>query len=245
MANGKWQLAIGNFLKETESMKNLRAMLALGLVCLFVFGCKLDGNTNNRNNSNNSNNSSSSGNENESENGNKSSNSNKSGKTGQPDIGGKLPIPSKKQEEPVESGSSGQTISHKGAGISLTIPEGWNGKDGGDRYIVASPDGRMEIYFYVPADGNFDNGIRAISEEMNKYLQNLKVTESGKKGTINGMQTLSEFGEGTYDGTPVIWALTAFKSPKDPLFVITVADPEQYAKNKEGYQQLIGSIKPS
>lgn len=227
-------------------MKKLRAVLAFLLICVFVFGCKLGDNSNNDNNSNNSNNRNSEENDNKNENktSNKNENKDDGGDIGKPDVS-KIPIPTKKPSEPMPNEGGGNSVSHTGAGVAFTIPNGWNGKDGGDRYIVAAPDNRLEVFFYVPADGNFDNGVKTVVAEMKKYLGNMQVTEQAKKTSVNGMQAVSEAGNGTYDGTQIVWVLMAIKSPKDPLFVVTVCDPKDFEGNKAGYSALINSIKPN
>lgn len=224
-------------------MKNFRAAaLALLLICAFVFGCKFGTNSNVSNNSNNRNGIDLS-NKNDGG-GNKNENKDDGGDIGKPDVS-KIPIPTKKTDEPPPpSGGSGEVISHTGAQVQFTIPSGWSGKAANDRYIVAAPDDRLEVFFYVPEDGNFDKAVDDIVAEMKKYLGNMKVTEQAKKTTLNGMNAVSEAGTGTYDGTSVVWVLMAVKSPKDPLFIVTVCDPKDFEGNKAGYQALIGSVKP-
>lgn len=226
-------------------MKNFRATLAFLLICLFVFGCKFGSNSNN-NNSDNSNNSNS--NENSNGNSNKTSNknSNKSddGDIGKPDVS-KIPIPSKKPDQPMQDEGSGEVVKHTDAKAQFTIPSGWNGKAAEDRYIVASPDDRLEVFFYVPADGSFDKGIDTVVAEMKKYLTNMKANGDAKKVSLNGMKVTELQGTGGYEGTTVVWAIDAVQSPGYPLFVVTVADPNDFNKNKDGYSALINSIKPT
>lgn len=224
-------------------MKNFRvAALALLLISAFVFGCKFGKNVN-ENNSNRidiSNKSDDNGNKNS----NKNENKGDGGDIGKPDVS-KIPIPSKKPESsPPPSGGSGETITHTDARVQFTIPSGWSGKAADDRYIVAAPDDRLEVFFYVPSDGDFDKAVDDVVAEMNKNLQNLKVTEKAKKDTLNGMERVSEYGTAVYDGTQVIWGLNAIKAPGNHLFVVTVADPKDFEGNKAGYSALIGSIKP-
>jgi hypothetical protein len=230
--------------QEEKIVKNFRTLLAFLVILVAVWGCKFGVNSNNSNNSNSNNSNNSEENKNENKKtSNKNENSDDGGDIDKPDVS-KIPIPSKKPETAPPSGGGGETITHTDARVQFTIPSGWSGKAAEDRYIVASPDDRLEVFFYVPSDGNFDKAVDDVVAEMNKHLQNLKVTEQAKKDTLNGMSRVSEYGTAVYQGTPVIWGLNAIKAPGNHLFVVTVADPKDFEGNKAGYSALIGSIKP-
>jgi|GEM_PF-1837394 len=221
-------------------MKNFRALIAFCLICMFVFGCKLGGNTNNSSNTNNSNES------------NDNQTSNKNENTDKPDKPDpkKIPMPPSKkpdaEDAPDEPDSGGgNTIVFKAARAQMTIPSGWKGEDSGDRYIVASPDQKLQVFFYVPADGNFDQAVEDVVAEMKRYLTNMKADGKAKNVQLNGMKVTELQGTGVYEKTNVVWAIDAVQAPSAPLFVVSVADPNDFNPNKAGYSQLINSIKPA
>ncbi len=220
-------------------MKHFRPLTAMCLALLFLFGaafqCKPGGNDNNSNNSNNEN------------------SDNKNDNTGKPDKKpdvSKIPMPPSKRPEPEDAPDEpntggGNTIIFKTARAQMTIPSGWKGDDGNDRYIVSSPDQRLQVFFYVPADGNFDQAVDDVVGEMKRYLTNMKAEGKAKKVQLNGMSVTELSGDGEYEGKAVVWAIDAVQAPGSPLFVVSVADPKDFNPNKAGYQSLIQSIKPA
>lgn len=217
-------------------MKLMKSLSVLALLVVFALACNFGKNNNNSdNNNNNSNN-------NNSNNSNNSNNANKTTKIPQ------LPVPSATPEPgatPMPTGGGSETITHGGAGIEFTIPAGWSGKASSDRYTVAAPDDNMEVYFYVPSDGDFDAALAKVRQELSKGLDNISITNPAKKVQLNGMQAEEEVGKATYQGRQAVWAIDAIHAPKNHLFVVTVTDANQFEQNKAGYQALLNSIKKS
>jgi hypothetical protein len=237
-------------LQEDTALAIKKLIVALCLLGLFIIGCKLPANDNNSNNQNSDNsNSTENGNDDEddsnSNNSNKSGNSNNSNSsTSNTNSSNPFPTPATGPATTTEKKpGDDRTIRHTGSGVQFTIPNGWVGEERGDRYVAKSPDEKLQVFFYVPADGNFKQAVHDISAELNKMLSDLKADEKEEKGTLNGMDVVTQSGQAKHDGIPVAWALTAMNAPAKPFFIVSVADPQYYSGNEAGYKALLASVK--
>jgi len=215
-------------------MKNINAILGLVLIISFVLGC-----------------------------------SSVSGKKGDepkmPDIGNKeekkdnkgekksplpdsrkVPLPpSKKQDndDPAPNGGGGKTVTFKVAGVQMDLPDGWEYENLSDRFIVKSPDGNLQVFFYVPEDGNFQGANQRVVAEMRQYLEEINPDFENERDSINGIETISSGGKAFYEGTQVLWLIYVYKAPNAPLFTVTVTDPEYFARHKESYNAMMKSVR--
>ena len=142
------------------------------------------------------------------------------------------------------------TFVHDAGGIQFTAPQGWkspNADNDGDEVVtLVSPDEQLEVSFYVTGDESFAEAQKDIVDELGKYIKNAKIREKeARESTLNGLKTVSIPGSGTdaEDGKPVEWDLTIIEAKK-PVFVISVAAPETFAKHAAAYETLVQSIKP-
>ena len=139
---------------------------------------------------------------------------------------------------------------HDAGGIQFTAPQGWkspNADNDEDEVVtLVSPDEQLEVSFYVTGDESFAEAQKDIVDELGAYIKNAKIRQKeARESTLNGLKTVSIPGSGTdaEDGKPVEWDLTIIEAKK-PVFVISVAAPENFAKHAAAYETLVQSIKP-
>ncbi len=158
----------------------------------------------------------------------------------------KVPLPpSKKQDndEPTPNQGGGKTVAFKVAGVQMNLPDGWEYENLSDRFIVKSPDGNLQVFFYIPEQGNFQDAVDTVVGEMRQYLENINAEFENERSSSNGIDTISSGGKALYEGTPVLWMIYVYKAPNAPLFTVTVTDPEYYGQHKESYSAMMKSVR--
>lgn len=139
------------------------------------------------------------------------------------------------------SAAQDQTLTHKEAGLQFTLPAGWQTDAEGDRLLVHSPDKSVAIVFFVATEANFEAAVGAMVDEVDKIVDNVKVTNKGQEGEHNGIPMYSVSGNGTLDGKAIVWDVTLMAA-KRPLIVMGFAEPASWKKNAAAYNELIASI---
>ena len=132
-------------------------------------------------------------------------------------------------------------MTHKEGGIRFALPAGWTSEAEGDRLLVHSADKTVAIVFFVATEDNFEAAIDAMVGEVDKIIDNVKVTNKGKEGEHNGMPMYSISGNGTIDDKPIDWDVTLLAA-KRPVIVMGFAEPASLKKNAAAYLQLVESI---
>jgi predicted Zn-dependent protease len=132
-------------------------------------------------------------------------------------------------------------MTHKDAGVQFSLPAGWQSDADGDRLLVHSPDKSVAIVFFVATEDNFEAAINAMTDEVDKIIDNVKVTNKGQEGEHNGMPMYSVSGTGTMDDKPVAWDVTLLAA-KRPIIVMGFAEPASWKKNEAAYNKLVESI---
>src|SRR5437868_11492793 len=118
-------------------------------------------------------------------------------------------------------------MTHKEGGIQFALPAGWTSDAEGDRLLVHSPDKSVAIVFFVATEDNFEAAIDAMVSEVDKIIDNVKVTNKGKEGEHNGMPMYSVSGNGTIDGKAVAWDVTMMAARR-PIIVMGFAEPASW-----------------
>lgn len=142
---------------------------------------------------------------------------------------------------PFVEAAQDHVMSHKEGGIQFALPAGWQSSADGDRLLVHSPDQSVAIVFYVATEKNFEAAVDAMTEEVDKIIDNVKVTNEGKESEINGLPAYSVSGIGTMDDKPIAWDVTMLAA-KRPVIVMGFAEPGSWKKNEAAYNKLIESI---
>lgn len=139
------------------------------------------------------------------------------------------------------SAAQDHTMTHKEGGVQFALPAGWQSEAEGDRLLVHSPDKSVAIVFFVATEDNFEAAIDAMVDEVDKIIDNVKVTNKGQEGEHNGMPMYSVSGNGTIDGKAVVWDVTLMAA-KRPIIVMGFAEPASWKKNEAAYNELIESM---
>lgn len=132
-------------------------------------------------------------------------------------------------------------MTHKEGGVQFSLPAGWQSEAEGDRLLVHSADKSVAIVFFVATEDNFEAAINAMTEEVDKIIDNVKITNKGQEGEHNGMPIYSVSGTGTMDDKPIAWDVTMLAA-KRPVIVMGFAEPASWKKNEAAYNKLVESI---
>jgi predicted Zn-dependent protease len=203
-------------------LKTIKLFAALGLSSMLLIGCS----STSTNTTNTSNTSSSSNASNTS-----SSTSNTSTSTANSNT-----------SSSTSSTGAGEVFKHEEGGIQFTVPAGWKTKNEGETLTVMTPDNALSMSFWVPKNEDYDQAIKEIGTELEKVVKNSKVTEPGKAGTLNGMETYSSSGTGEVEGTEIVWDVSVFKAKK-PVFVFSFGRPGDMDKHSKEFEEFSKSIK--
>jgi hypothetical protein len=119
-----------------------------------------------------------------------------------------------------------ETVKLEAAGIQFDLPTGWtSAAEGGNAIRVKNADGSFEVVLTVADKDSIEDVVAGVSDEVDKYLKDVKIDGEGKEGEFNGMQTWSVSGTGTGEGEPWAWDITIFMAKK-PVVVLSWAAPE-------------------
>ncbi len=129
------------------------------------------------------------------------------------------------------------------AGVTFTVPAGWKAEPNNEQIQVSSPDGSVTIVMWVPEEDSFQEASKAIGDQIDKQLQNVKTDGDGDTVKINGMDAFELTGSGTYEGTAVKWAVDLIKAKK-PFIALSIGESEKLQQHMDAYKALVGSIKP-
>ncbi len=139
--------------------------------------------------------------------------------------------------------TDGQVIKIEEAGIQMTVPKGFKFSKDGEDTIVKSEDEGVDIRFTVPKDGDYETVVTDAAKEIDAYLDDVKVTEKGKKGTQDGMDITSMSGTAKNKSEEVGWELTIIKGPKKPVLVNIYVEKSSVEKEAKKVDEFFKSIK--
>ncbi len=130
------------------------------------------------------------------------------------------------------------------AGIMMTVPKGFKFSKDGEDTIVQTEDEGVEVRFTVPKDGDYDKAVSAAATELDSYLDDVKITKSGEKVTIDGMEATSIHGTAKdSDKEDVEFDLTVIKAPKKPVLATIYAEKASMEKHGAEVQKFLQSVK--
>ena len=139
--------------------------------------------------------------------------------------------------------TDGQVIKIDEAGIQMTVPKGFKFSKDGEDTIVKSEDEGIDIRFTVPKDGDYETAVTDAAKDIDAYLDDVKVTEKGKKGTQDGMDITTLSGTAKNKGAEVGWELTIIKAPKKAVLVNIYVDKSSVEKEAKKVDEFFKSIK--
>lgn len=143
------------------------------------------------------------------------------------------------------SAATGDTIRIDEAGIQVTAPKGFKISKDGETTNLISPDDAFEVYFHVPADGDYDKALADVGTEIDDYIKDVKVSGNGEDGSFDGMpaKMFSGTGNDKESGEAVNWELIIVKAPKKPVLIVSYADKGSYEKYEAQINEIGKSIK--
>lgn len=129
------------------------------------------------------------------------------------------------------------------AGISVTIPAGWQQGENNGTVVAGPADGTVAVLFHVPDDATMDNIGTQVEELLKGMIEDPKPSGEGKEEERNGMKAYSVQGTGTHEGKPCEW-MVDFIANKKVLMVVYVGETAGIEKNQATLAEMIASIKP-
>jgi len=139
--------------------------------------------------------------------------------------------------------TDGQVIKLDDAGIMMTVPKGFKFSKDGEDTIVKTEDEGVDIRFTVPTDGDYDKAVDKAAQEIDDYLNDVKVEKTGIKTTIDGMEAVGMSGTAKNEGESLVWNLTIIKAPKKPVLVNIYAEEASLEKHGAAVKSFIDSVK--
>ncbi len=139
--------------------------------------------------------------------------------------------------------TDGQVIKIDEAGIMMTVPKGFKFSKDGEDTIVQTEDEGVDIRFSVPKDGDYAKAITDAAKEVDDYLDDVKVVDTGSKVDVNGMEGTSMSGTAKNEGEDVMWDLTIINAPKKPVLANIYAAKSSMEKHGTAVQAFLKSVK--
>lgn len=141
--------------------------------------------------------------------------------------------------------SDGEVVKLDEAGIEMVAPKGFKIIKDGETVNMISPDNTLEVYFHIPADGNYEKAIDEITTEVDGYINDVVVNGKDENTDINGFPAFMTSGTGVNkdDGKSVGWDLTVLKAPRKPVLIVSYADEESTGKYEAEMLALVKSIR--
>ena len=140
--------------------------------------------------------------------------------------------------------ADGSVIKIESAGIQFTVPKGFKISKDGEDTTVTTEDGGVETRFTVPESGDYETAVKDAAKELDEYLDNVKMTDKPKTGTVDGMELTSMEGTGKdSDGKEVNFSLQILKGPKKPVLLNTYAEKASLEKHAADLDAFFKSVK--
>jgi hypothetical protein len=140
--------------------------------------------------------------------------------------------------------ADGSIIKLDDAGIMMTVPKGMDFSKEGEDTVVKTADGGIEVRFSIPKDGDYEKAIGAAAEELDSYLDNVKIVKKGDKTDVNGMEGTTMSGTAKdSEGDEVEFELTIIKTPKKPVLATVYAEKASIEKHGSEVAAFIKTIK--
>ena len=109
---------------------------------------------------------------------------------------------------------------------------------------MQTEDEGVDIRFTVPKDNDYEKVVNAAAQQIDDYLTDVKIEETGKKADINGMEGTSMSGSAKdEEGEVVMWNLTIIKAPKKPVLVNIYAEQASLEKHAVAVKAFLSSVK--
>ena len=152
---------------------------------------------------------------------------------------------SNKDSKETSSSTSGDSVSMDSAGIKMTLPKGFGVEKDGDVLTVTTPDKGFAVIFMALEGKDFASATKAMADQLDKDMKDVKVEEKDKKGEVNGMETISSGGTGVdkETGKHVVWKMAALNAPKKPVLATAIGDADSIEKHGKEIGELLDSVK--
>lgn len=143
-----------------------------------------------------------------------------------------------------EAEMEGDVLKIDEAGIMMTVPKGFKYSKDGEDTVVKTEDEGVDIRFTVPKDGDYNAVVSDAAEEIDAYLNDIKIEDKGSKTTVNGMEATEMSGTAKdEDGETVLWSLTIINAPKKPVLANIYAEKTSLEKNAAAVKSFLESVK--
>ena len=129
------------------------------------------------------------------------------------------------------------------AGLQLVIPAGWGVEQrSAEQTAAVAPDGSLAVIFRVaPNPAGREPVVDEVLQQVQKSLQNVKVTERGKPGQTGGVPSVTHSGTGEMNGLPMVWRLDLIEGRR-PVAVYSIADQGALNRHRSSFEALFNSI---
>lgn len=138
---------------------------------------------------------------------------------------------------------------HKTANIMFEVPNAWITTTEGDRLITKPKDAGLVMEFIAIDEGakEVKEAAKAVDREINKTMNNARVTEPAKNVTQNGLNGVVVRGEGTRkkDNAKIEFLAFVLGDGKGHGLVgVAFFGVGQYAAHKTQVNEVLNSIRP-
>ncbi|MCC5813968.1 MAG: hypothetical protein JJT78_04370 [Leptospira sp.] len=138
-----------------------------------------------------------------------------------------------------------KTYPHPGAGVSVTIPNGWDVDGDEDSLHASSKSGEVAISFVILPYGSADMAIKEANKELGKTFKGYKSSQKAEKINWNGMNGYYTEGDGSIDGIPMHVDTAVLKTPKGKVVMILgAAAKRSFSKYEKQITSILKSLKP-
>ncbi|MBF0542868.1 MAG: hypothetical protein HQM08_00470 [Candidatus Riflebacteria bacterium] len=137
------------------------------------------------------------------------------------------------------------TLTHSGAQVEITVPDGWKSNQEADVIKIAAPDDSMAVVFTVVAEEKADKAFDAIEKALEKSVGQILYDNDGKpiEEKINGMPTW-EWDGATKDGKLKVYSLSIETPSGKTLVVYWFGTPESEKKYEADIKTIAQGLKP-
>lgn len=138
-----------------------------------------------------------------------------------------------------------KTYPHDGAGVSVTIPNGWNVDGDEDSLHASSKSGEVAISFVILPYGSANVAMNNAQKELGKTFKGYTSSQKPEPITWNGMKGFYTEGDGSIDGVPMHVDTAILKSPKGKVVMILgAAAKRSFDKYEKQITGILKSLKP-
>lgn len=140
---------------------------------------------------------------------------------------------------------SGETFTHKTAGISIWFPDNWKVSTEESLLEAEAPDEDAYAQLLVLENvSSMEEAVKIYTEELDKVIKDVEITTDAEEVELNGLNFFITEGIGTVSGVKMQVGIALILTPKPGIvMMVTINTLESNVKYEKDFKKIVNSVK--